>query len=95
LLNDEEDRLLAEFVALRVELEGTSEELRLVIDDGKAQRHIDKDAVAAVQERIAALRTDLFAVHRQVQALVPLGTLAPYYSWRPPLAPHEKSPPPN
>jgi non-ribosomal peptide synthetase component F len=85
---DEVDGLLAEFVTLRVELEGTWEERRLLMEHGIARGHIDAGAVAALRERSAQLRAELFAVHRQVQALVPLGTLAPYYSWRPPPRDH-------
>ena len=45
---DEVDGLLAEFVTLRVELEGTWEERRLLMEHGIARGHIDAGAVAAL-----------------------------------------------
>jgi hypothetical protein len=81
---DEVDRLLAEFVALRTELEGTWEERRLLMEHGTARGHVDAGAVAALWERSAQLRAAFFAVNRQLHTLVLPGTLAPYYSWRPP-----------
>jgi hypothetical protein len=71
-------RLLGEMVYIQRELEGTREELRVVIDDGHFTGHVDSESIAMLQQRIRERWSALFALHRGLQALLHPGIVSPF-----------------